>query len=499
MTKRNPISRRGFLQLSTIAGSAWALSGCNLSFLNDGNPLSTATNVIRFQPLPIPELLTGTDLGGQKVYDLTMRQGSMVYVPGTNTATFAYNGNILGPTLLMRKGDEVVINVTNQLGEPTTTHWHGIHLPAVMDGGPHQVIENGDTWQARYAIMNEAATFWYHPHLMGKTGEQDYRGLAGLFIVEDPQNELALPNQYGTDDIPLIIQDKIFNADGSLNYPDVNVGVKGDHILVNGAVTPTFNAPAQFVRFRLLNGSNARIYNFGFSDNRQFHQIGTDGGLLENPVPLTRLRLATGERAEILVDFSGQETSQVRLVSYSSELDNIIPIFLNNDMDKSTFDIMTIDINSATANPITTLPGSLASINRLQESQAVKTRPFELEEGFSLNFEIDFKINGKTMDINRIDETIKLDDIEIWEVINDADMPHPFHIHDIQFLILTRNGSPPPENESGWKDTVLVMPGETVKVITQFGEYADTDKPYMFHCHILEHEDAGMMGQFVVV
>lgn len=296
MTKSRTISRRGFLQLSTIAGSAWALSGCNLSFLNDGNPLSTATNVIRSQPLPIPELLTGSDIGGQKVYDLTMQQGSMVYVPGTNTATFAYNGNILGPTLLMRKGDEVVINVTNQLGEPTTTHWHGIHLPAVMDGGPHQVIENGDTWQARYAIMNEAATFWYHPHLMGKTGEQVYRGLAGLFIVEDPQNELALPNQYGTDDIPLIIQDRIFNADGSLNYPDINVGVKGDHILVNGAVTPTFNAPAQFVRFRLLNGSNARIYNFGFSDNRQFFQIGTDGGLLEQPVALTRLRLATGER-----------------------------------------------------------------------------------------------------------------------------------------------------------------------------------------------------------
>ena len=298
----------------------------------------------------------------------------------------------------------------------------------------------------------------------------------------------------------MIIQDKIFNADGSLNYPSGHEGVKGDHILVNGAVTPTFNAPAQFVRFRLLNGSNARIYNFGFSDNRQFHQIGTDGGLLEKPVPLTRLRLSTGERAEILVDFSGQETSQVRLVSYSSELDNLNPPWLNNALDKATFDILTINVNSATANAITTLPGSLASIDRLQEGQAVKTRSFELEESFSVgSFSATFTINGQTMDINRIDETIQLNDIEIWEVINDADMPHPFHIHDIQFLILTRNGSPPPENESGWKDTVLVMPRETVRVITQFGEYADPDKPYMFHCHILEHEDAGMMGQFVVV
>jgi FtsP/CotA-like multicopper oxidase with cupredoxin domain len=263
--------------------------------LNDGNPSSTATEVINGQRLPIPELLTGTEMDGKQVYDLIMQPGSMTYVPGKQTATFAYSGNILGPTLLMHKGDEVVINVTNRLGEPTTTHWHGIHLPGIMDGGPHQRIEDGDTWQAQYTIMKEEATFWYHPHLEGKTAEHVYHGLAGLFIVKDPQNELALPDQYGTDDISLIIQDKIFNADGSFNYPGTHMGVKGDQLLVNGAVTPVFDAPAQFVRFRLLNGSNARIYNFGFRDDRRFRQIGTDGGLLERPVPLTRLRLSTGE------------------------------------------------------------------------------------------------------------------------------------------------------------------------------------------------------------
>jgi FtsP/CotA-like multicopper oxidase with cupredoxin domain len=181
-------------------------------------------------------------------------------------------------------------------------------------------------------------------------------------------------------------------------------------------------------------------------------------------------------------------------------MDNLSPPWLRNALDETTFDIMTINVNSATANPITTLPGSLASINRLQESQAKKTRSFELEEGFSFSsFSATMTINGQSMDMNRVDETINLNDIEIWEVINNPDMPHPFHIHDIQFLILTRNGSPPPENERGWKDTVLVMPGETVNIITQFGDFADPDKPYMFHCHILEHEDAGMMGQFVVV
>ena len=451
--------------------------------------------MITSQPLPIPKLLQGTEIEGQKVYDLTMQQGAMVFVPGTKTATFAYNGNILGPTLLMHKGDEVVINVTNQLGEPTTTHWHGIHLPAIMDGGPHQRIDNGDTWKAQYTIMNEEATFWYHPHLENKTAEHVYHGLAGLFIIKDPQSELALPDQYGTDDIPLIVQDKIFDADGSFNYPGTNFGVKGDTILVNGAVNPVFEAPAQFVRFRLLNGSNARFYNFGFSDDRQFHQIATDGGLLERPVPLTRLTLSNGERAEILVDFSGQENSQVRLVSFSSELDNINPIWNSNALDDSTFDIMTINVSSETANPITTLPASLASINRLQESQANRTRTFELEMGFSGPM----TINGVSMDMNRIDQTVKLNDTEIWEITNNSDLPHPFHVHDIQFLVLTRDGSSPAENETGWKDTVLVMPRETVRIITNFRDYADPDMPYMFHCHILEHEDAGMMGQFVVV
>ena len=497
MAKRFHMSRRTFLKVSAVGAVALLGGGYLLRdlFLNDGNPSSTAAGVISGQRLPIPELLIGTEMDGKQVYDLVMQPGSMTYVAGKQTATFAYNGNILGPTLLMHKGDEVVINVTNRLGEPTTTHWHGIHLPAIMDGGPHQRIDDGDTWQAQYTIMNEEATFWYHPHLEGKTAEHVYHGLAGLIIVKDPHNELDLPDQYGTDDIPLIIQDKIFFADGSFNYPGTHMGVKGDQFLVNGAVNPVFDAPAQFVRFRLLNGSNARIYNFGFSDDRQFHQIGTDGGLLERPVALTRLRLSTGERAEIIVDFSGEENSQVRLVSYSSEMENINPIWNSNALDDSTFDIMTIDVKAASANPKTALPVSLASINRLQEVQAARTRPFVLEMGFSGKM----KINGKSMDMNRIDEIIKLNDTEIWEVTNHSDIPHPFHVHDIQFLILTRDGSPPPENEAGWKDTVLVMPRETVRVITHFSDFADPVKPYMFHCHILEHEDAGMMGQFVVV
>jgi len=167
MTKTSYISRRKFLVVSAAATTAMALPNC--SSWSD-NPSSKAVGVIHSQPLPIPNLLTGTEIDGQKVYDLTMGRGSTVFVPGKKTATWGYNGNILGPTMLMNKGDDVAINVTNQLGEPSTTHWHGLHLPAAMDGTPYQRIEDGDTWQARFNISNEAATFWYHPHQLPKTG-----------------------------------------------------------------------------------------------------------------------------------------------------------------------------------------------------------------------------------------------------------------------------------------------------------------------------------------
>jgi bilirubin oxidase len=357
------------------------------------------------------------------------------------------------------------------------------------------MIENGDTWRAEFTIMNEAATYFYHPHLMDKTGEHVYRGLAGLFIIKDPENALALPDQYGIDDIPLITQDKSFGADGSLEYDGKNDGVKGDIILVNGAITPKFQAPAQLVRFRVLNASNARIYNVGFSDDRQFHQIATDGGLLAEPVPLTRLLLSPGERAEIVVDFGGQEGKQLRLVSFLDEMQSLNPFWVRDALDKKAFDVLTIGIKSPTARAISAAPDTLARIVRLKESQATKTRKFVLKMPLFGGM----TINGQSMDINRIDQTVKLGDIEIWEIFNPTEMFHPFHIHDIQFQILTRNGQPPPENERGWKDTVLVKQKETVRVIAQYSDFAGPDVPYMFHCHILEHEDAGMMGQFVVV
>lgn len=476
-------SRRDFLKAVGSATVALYLARLPLSVRGEGGAL------------PIPPMLTGADVNGAKVFDLTMQTGTTQLINGGNaTPTWGYNGSILGPTLQMRYGDEILVNVTNNLGEATTTHWHGLHLPAIMDGGPHQSIENGATWSPSFTMLNRASTCWYHPHHHGSTGEQVYRGLAGLiYITDDESDALALPQTYGVDDIPLVVQDRKFLPNNEFDLGGATR--KGDNIMVNGEITPVLTTHAQMIRLRLHNGSNARLYNFGFSDNRNFSQIASEGGFLEESVSMTRLFLSPGERAEIVVDFSGDLNGTVDLQSYSSELP--ANIFGGRDaLDTSDFHIMTINIGAATTDPapITTLPVTLTSITRIAENEAVNAaspRIFELQNGH--------QINNLKMDMDRIDQVIDLDTIEIWEISNTSGLGHPFHIHDDTFQILSRDGVEPPANELGWKDTVFVAPGETVKVIRPFVDFADSANPYMFHCHLLEHEDDGMMGQFTVV
>jgi len=490
----------------------------------------------------VPPTMTGTGVDGKTTYNLTMQQGMTEFLPGAPIVTLGYNGNLLGPTLIMNKGDEVVINVTNDLGgPPTTTHWHGFHLPAIMDGGPHQEILEGETWSPTFTVLNQAGTYWYHPHPHPVTDKQRnpngtsgqvYRGLAGMIIVRGEENErLDLPKQYGVDDIPLIIQDRSFNEDGSfLEFPilkthprlgpDVGPVVfpfrKGDKFLVNGVISPSLETHAQMIRFRILNASNNRFYNLGFSDNRTFYQIASDGGLLEAPVPLERLIVAPSERMEIVVDFGNDENASVRLMSYNSELGTayaanpLAPVF--DEYDRIDFDIFTIAIGAPTENPVTTLPTSLTRIERIPTEDAVnadRPRLFELSPGRlepdlagdPPTLDLTFTINGNAFDLTRIDGVIQLGDTEIWEITNVTGVAHPMHVHGDSFQILSRNGSfeNVPANERGWKDVVLVKPGETVQIIKRFEDFADPDNPFMFHCHILDHEDGGMMAQWIVV
>ncbi|HLO33697.1 MAG TPA: multicopper oxidase domain-containing protein [Anaerolineales bacterium] len=468
------------------------------------HPQAETTKFVNEQLVPRNALLIPPQLepqmeNGEKVFDLTIQPDEAEILPGKSTKIWSYNGISPGPTLRVHTGDKVRLNITNELGETTTVHWHGMELPAAMDGGPHQTIGPGETWRPYWTITNEAATLWYHPHTMGKTAEQVYRGLAGFFLIDDENSDsLALPKEYGVDDIPLVVQDKLFDPGGQFVYPHeqkaITAGLLGDTILVNSTYAPYIEVPAKLVRLRLLNGSAARRYNFGFSDDRAFYQIATDGGLLDAPVERTRLLLSPGERAEILVDLSNTK-EPVMLMSYAfvdseNAARNAIQEQLAGGTDEGQqFKILELRPKMGTY-AAEKVPNVLNTIERFDEKKVVKTRRFVLEA---------FTINGKMMDDKRIDEVVGKGDTEIWEVKNNSPIYHAFHIHGVQFQVLDRNGMEPPAYEQGWKDTVTVTPQETVRLIIRFQEYSDPAMPYMFHCHNLTHEDMGMMGQFVVV
>lgn len=460
-------------------------------------------------PLLIPPVLTGTN------FDLTVQNGTTEFFPGINTPTFGINGNILGPTLIVNKWDSVTINVTNNLtgtGNSTTMHWHGLHVPAHADGGPHQIILQGATWSPQFQILNNASTFWYHPHGEGKTDLQVSKGLAGFIIVKDSaEAELELPRTYGIDDFPLVVQSKAFDV---LNQ--IAISTEEDTLIcVNGTVDPYLDAPAQIIRLRLLNGSSMRGYNFGLSNDQQFVLIGTDGGLLNNPVPLSRILLGPGERAEILVDLQTLEGQTIYLKSYSSELENgiygaetvtgmmggEIPSYDLNPLNGADFEILQINVIEQTIDPVTTIPDILVSNMAFTEYD--NTRVFNLQPDEMMDAEGQvmgpFNINGEHFDIMTINHTVYLNDTELWRIVNNTGIAHPFHIHDIQFTIDNINGAPVPAHLQGLKDVVLVMPMQYVEVITKFENFADDEIPYMYHCHMLHHEDDGMMGSFRVI
>ena len=253
--------------------------------------------------LAIPPLAESEiDGKGRRVFDLTLQKGHTDLGRDEETATWGVNGSYLGPTLRAKRGEEVLINVTNKVGEDSTLHWHGMHLPAEMDGGPHQMIADEETWSPTWRIDQPAATLWYHPHPHEETAQQVYWGVAGMFILEDKEEaKLPLPRKYGVDDIPVIVQDKEFDGIELDTTPGLfeNNGILGDTIVVNGTPGPYFDVTTERVRLRLLNASNARVYNFHFSDDREYDVIASDGGLLPAPVRLDHLLLspASGPRS----------------------------------------------------------------------------------------------------------------------------------------------------------------------------------------------------------
>ena len=456
--------------------------------------------------LLIPEQLFGTVVDGRRQFQLTVDEGSREFLPGKQTPTAGINGPYLGPTVRLRRGENVDLIVRNDLDEMTTMHWHGMHVPARMDGTPHQKIEPGTSWPASFEVHQQAAPLWYHPHPHGTTGRHAYRGIAGLMWIDDENSEaLDLPKTYGVDDIPVVIQDRLFDDDGAFRFAISQGAVYGDTMLINGTWNPFLQVESRRIRFRLLNGSNARIYYIGFDDNRVFHQIATDGGFIETPLRTDRVVLAPGERAEILVDFSDGAEAVLKSYPEAGLLETVEAYF--GGIGTGHLELLKI-VPGPAKRASHALPERLNTISRIDASKAVKTRPMVLGGPIQGAQGGRFAgggpgpgppINGKIMDMGRIDEVVRLGDIEIWEVDNRGGQAHPFHIHLVQFQILDRNGQPPTGAELGWKDTVLVPAGDIVRIIMPFDRYADPEVPYMYHCHIMEHEDNGMMGQFLVV
>lgn len=437
--------------------------------------------------LPIPPLAPSTiDAEGRRVFNLDLRQGRADFGIGADARTYGINQDHLGPTIRATRGERVLMNVTNSLDETTSLHWHGMHLPAHADGGPRQEIAPRGLWSPSWRINQPAASLWYHPHPHGRTAEHVYRGLAGMFLIDEPGGP-ALPAEYGVDDVPLIVQDKNLENDGDLDDATRfmgSTGIIGDQILVNGMGAPYLDVPTERIRLRVLNASNARVFNFGLDNGRPVTLIGTDGGLLEHPERLDRVPLSPGERAEIIVDMSPGERTTLRAYPISVAGDFLQQRLSGAD---DTLDILRLRAADQ-PRPTATIPADLVKAPEL--GAPARTRTFRLATP---------KINGRTMAMDRIDETVTVDTTERWVITNNDGAPHNFHIHDVQFQIVEVDGDPPPAHLRGRKDTVLVPANGTVTVHVRFADFTDPATPYMFHCHLLWHEDRGMMGQFVVV
>ena len=460
-------------------------------------------------PLFIPPALSGN------TFNLNIQNGTTQFYSGINSPTYGINGALLAPTLIVNKWDWVTMNVTNNLtgfGNSTTIHWHGLHVPAMDDGGPHQVIAQATTWSPDFQILNSAGTFWYHPHGDNKTDLHVSKGIAGMIIVKDSSEAaLTLPRTYGLDDFPIIVQSKAFDI---LNQIAISTELD-TAVCVNGIMNPYLDAPSQVIRLRLLNGSSSRVYNFGFTANKPFKMIATDAGLLDSSITLTRIRLSPGERAEILLDLQNMTGQTIFLNSFSSEMPNgiygaatvtgmmagNIPDYNLNPLNGADFGILQINVMAQTGSPVTTIPTTL-STNTPWTAYTV-SRDFNLQPDTMMSavgqVAGPFNINGVHFDMNTINVTTYLNNTEKWRITNNTGIAHPFHIHDMHFYLLNINGGAVPDYEQGKKDVVLILPQQYVEFITKFEDFADDSIPYMYHCHLLHHEDDGMMGSFRVL
>lgn len=469
------------------------------------------------EPTALP-MLPLTDLVESIPERISLKLGRAEHDFGTGalSQTLGINANYLGPVLRVKSGQALPFEVQNTLADPVALHWHGLHIPGNVDGGPHQEILSGETWNPDVPISQVASTNWFHSHTHGKTAQQVYHGLAGVLIVEDDASLSAdLPNTYGLDDLTIVLQDKLFGDDGTLFYavtPDVfEDGLEGDTVVLNGAIAPVFHTvPAGLVRLRFLNASSARFLRLSLANGAPLTVIASDGGFLSTPVETKNLVMSSGERYEIVLDTRGFDSLDLKVSFVQGEADAIETVGRVLSGYPPTTTALTLKIDPALPAFDASMPKTLANLPPPRPETAKRVREFNLDMGTSEELAklavlwgnfcgapgTAMGINGKPMKMDRIDESVPIGEPEIWRITAD-DMQHPFHIHGCSFRILKQRGSEPPEYASGWKDMVTIEGGAS-EVLVNFNHRADSRTPYMYHCHILEHEDCGMMGQFTV-
>jgi FtsP/CotA-like multicopper oxidase with cupredoxin domain len=414
---------------------------------------------------------------------LTAAPARLSLIPGATTDVYAYNGQVPGPTLELREGDHLVVRFRNELPEPTTVHWHGIHLPFTADGSPfHPVPPGGEHVYAFTVAHGTAGTYWYHPHPHASTARQLGRGLFGVLIVradDDPLPEAI-------DERVLVLWDNRFGPDGSIDFPrpgsrqariDDENGREGDVVFVNGEILPSISMRSGEVqRWRIINASAARTYRLALSGHTFLH-VGSYGGLFERPREVDEILLANSERAELLVRGTGEPGA--RAVLQALPHDRYPPRTRPPDAQRIR-DLAVIHYDDAPRMQPPEIPSSLRPVPALDSGTAAVTRTFRLSRN---------RINSRQLDMNRIDEVAALGSTEVWEIANLVGMDHPFHLHGFRFQVLERNGEPEPDPT--WKDTVNVPRFSSVRIVVRFEDHAGL---WMFHCHILDHEDNGMMG-----
>ncbi|MDG4825107.1 multicopper oxidase domain-containing protein [Asanoa sp. WMMD1127] len=425
--------------------------------------------------MPVPQVLRPQSVRGDTdFYLMTSRKARIEILPGTRTEMLTYAGMFPGPTFRVRAGRKAVVRHTNDLDMATSVHVHGGCTPASSDGFPTDTLESGSSRNYTYPNQQRAATLWYHDHAHHMEAEHVFRGLAGVYLIEDPDEaELRLPS--GDHDVPIMLRDARFDEKARLVFEPHDFQNR-TMILANGRPSPYFPVAARRYRLRFVNAANLRTFTLRLGRDTEVAQIASDGGLLRAPAAVRSWRMTPGERVEVVVDFGRFPVGS--------------QVFLT---DAEVGPVLRFDVTRASADT-SRVPDRLSTIPALPAATGKRRIVLSFDRSSGR-----FLINGRQFDANRVDAQIKLGTTEVWTVTNDRSgfaVPHNFHAHLVQFRILDRNGRPPAAGEAGVKDTVAVAPGETVRLQATFGPHTGN---YVYHCHMIDHSSTGMMAQMKIV